>query len=105
MLEWSIKGAWFGVLFGIIITLVVQAVLLIGGRTTLVELIGNEKTPKVVRELLFDTSAQLSGVLGKDIPVLSASDTSDTQTIFTEFNKLSSEEQSEVKEVICLPTP
>lgn len=103
MISWSLKGAWFGIFFGILLTLLVEAALLVGGRTVLVEALRWENTPKVVRDTLQISFAELSKNLSPNIPTLGASDEKSKEKLIYEFENLSPEEQDEVRAAVCTP--
>lgn len=67
-LEWSVKGAGFGVILGFILALVLEGFLLVGGKTLLIEVLGWKNPPKPVENAL---------ELGREkfIQVLGVSDT------------------------------
>lgn len=104
MLAWSIKGAWFGIFFGILLTLLVEAFLLVGGRTALVETLNNEKIPKTVRNTIREGTREISNSLNNEIPMLSAQDQQDpTKNVISLFSSLKREDQQTVERAICLP--
>lgn len=103
MLTWSIKGALFGVVMGIIITLVSESFLLVGGKTVIFEIAHNPNTPKVVVDTLRDASVELSRAFGPDLRVLSAA-ASPSASILETYHQLKSSEQGFVRSAICRPS-
>lgn len=103
MLNWSIKGAWFGVVFGIVVTLLVQGLLLVGGKTAVVEVVRNEKTPKNVRVFLQENITELAQSLASEPKTLGAQEELNFQDFIDGFSTLPKKDQQKVKNLICEP--
>lgn len=106
MLEWSLKGAYFGIFLGIILTLVIEAFLLVGGRTLIVAAVKNEKTPQVVRIFLQKNMMELAESLAGEPKTLGAAGEQKTLSpneVVNNFSLLSPNDQSRVQQRICAP--
>lgn len=105
MVMWSVKGANFGFLLGIIFILVIEAVVLLGGRTALFEGTKGSSLPPQLQALLRDGRESLIQVLGlsvEEIPVGEARQAS-PQTVLEDFQSLDSSEAEVVRSAICKP--
>ena len=63
-IDWSIKGALFGIFFGFLLALFLEGFLIIGGRTAVTELLGWENAPKPVQTAIDAGRMKLVDVLG-----------------------------------------
>ena len=63
-LDWSFKGALFGLFWGFILALVLEGFLFISGRTMLIQLFGWKNPPKPIVNILDLGRNQLTKVLG-----------------------------------------
>lgn len=63
-MEWSFKGAWFGIFLGFILALILEGLLLVGGRTIVTEVLGWRDAPKPVKTALDAGNDKLREVLG-----------------------------------------
>ncbi|MBI3282446.1 hypothetical protein HYZ70_00005, partial [Candidatus Curtissbacteria bacterium] len=64
LLDWSIKGAIFGIFFGFLLALFVEGFLIIGGKTAITELLGWKNAPQPILSLLDSGRAKVVDVLG-----------------------------------------
>ncbi|MBI3397382.1 hypothetical protein HY045_02810, partial [Candidatus Woesebacteria bacterium] len=64
LLDWSLKGAGFGIAFGFMLALVLEGFLLLSGKTALIEVLGWKNAPKPIVTVLDMGKAQLIKVLG-----------------------------------------
>ncbi|MBI4058882.1 hypothetical protein HY404_01425 [Candidatus Microgenomates bacterium] len=103
MLEWSIKGAGFGILLGVVLTLVVEGFLLVGGRTAVAEVLRNKNTPVAIRSFIQDNMMQLAQAIGSPPQVLNAATSATSGEVVENFNNLSVKEQSKARTQICAP--
>lgn len=103
MLEWSIKGARFGVIFGILLTLIIEGFLLFGGRNLIVGAIQNEKTPEGVRVFLSQAFGEIAVALRSDPKTLGASGKTSAVSVVGSFGELSESEQKRAQDSICKP--
>lgn len=67
MLDWSAKGAIFGVFFGFIFAVILEGFMLISGRSVLTELLGWRNAPKPVQNVLEVGRERLIKVLGTSV--------------------------------------
>ena len=63
-LEWTVKGAGFGIVLGFLLALVVEGLFLVGGRTVLTETLGWKDAPKPVQKVLDASREKFVEVLG-----------------------------------------
>ena len=104
MLTWSIKGAWFGVLVGVILTLVAEGFLLVSSKTALVELVNNKNIPENIRNQVQENVLELAKNLSPlNSPKVLNAKAPDSETVIKEFKSLAPSGQSEVKGEICAP--
>lgn len=104
IVSWTMSGAWFGFVFGIIFILGLEATFLVGGRTALFEATVNEKAPPQLRAFLEDGKRNLVRVLGlttEEIPTSVAQELPSSQSILNDFQSLSSLESETVRSAIC----
>lgn len=101
--NWSIKGALFGIFFGFLLALILEGFLIIGGKTALTELLGWEKAPKPVLTALEAGRAKLVQVLGvtAEIPISTAQEKPTAENLIKFFQSLNPQEVSRVKKTIC----
>ena len=52
LLDWSLKGAVFGIFLGFLLALIFEGFLIIGGRTALTEILGWKDAPKPIANIL-----------------------------------------------------
>lgn len=67
-LEYSIRGAGFGVILGFVLAIVVEGILLVGGRTVLIQTFGWKNPPKPIEKALEAGRERFSAVLGVSTP-------------------------------------
>jgi len=104
-LDWSVKGAVFGLFFGFVIALILEGFLIIGGRTAVTEILGWENAPKPILTALDLGRGKLVDVLGvsDEVPSTFAQSKIGKDKVIEYFKNLSSEEAKEVKSAICEP--
>lgn len=105
MLEWSLKGAYFGIFLGIILTLILETILLMGGKTLIATAVRNEKTPQIVRTFLQKNMMELAQSLTGEPKTLGAAgeQTVSPNEVVNSFSLLSPNDQSRVQQRICAP--
>lgn len=104
MLEWSLKGAWFGIFFGMLIATVLLAGLFVGGRVLIVQVLQLQSIPPEVRFSVQKYLVEFSQALDVDTQTLGISAHNPTrQTIVYDYKQLSSTEQQDVRRVLCAP--
>lgn len=104
MLAWSIKGAGFGIVMGAVLMLVLEGILLVGGKTAVGEIVKNTSTPENVRVFLQKNMSELASQIGTEPGTLgAASEQTGPEVIISEFKNLESLEREKVQEAICKP--
>lgn len=102
-LDWSIKGALFGVFFGFLLALILEGFLIIGGKTVVTELLGWKNAPKPISVALERGREQLIDVLGvtDEIPTSNASVGTTYEKSLQSFQSLAPDDAKRVKALIC----
>lgn len=102
-LDWSVKGALFGIFFGFILALILEGFLIIGGRTALTEIIGWKNAPKPFSTALDLGREKLVNVLGvtDEISSTNAKEQKSADGVIQSFQTLSPSEAKQVKALIC----
>lgn len=103
--DWSLKGAVFGVFFGFLLALILEGFLIIGGKTALTSVLGWKDAPKPIQLALDAGRNQLIKVLGIQtaIPSSLAKDNSSVQSTLETIQSLNPAEVKTVKSLICQP--
>lgn len=101
--DWSLKGAVFGIFFGFLLALILEGFLVIGGRTALTSIIGWKNPPKAVANVLDMGRNKLVQVLGINtaIPSSFAQETVSVQTAIETLQKLNPADSKKVKAIYC----
>jgi len=104
LLSWHMKGFFPGIAFGIILILIAEGFLLIGGKTVLTGILGWENAPKPISVALDSGRTKLAGVLGvtNETPETQAKQIS-PKTIHEDFKNLSEEDQEDAQSLLCTP--
>ncbi len=63
-LNWSFKGAWFGIFIGFVLALVLEGFLLLSGRTFLTTILGWKTAPTPLQDALTAGNDKLKEVIG-----------------------------------------
>jgi hypothetical protein len=100
-LEWSVRGAGFGVLLGFILAVVVEGFLLVGGRSILIETFGWKNPPKPIQRALDVGKQKFTEVLG--IATSSATLQKNANDIVQMYQSLPPSEHEQAKRIICTP--
>lgn len=95
--HWSLKGGIMGLVFGVLLTLIVEGFLLISGHTVLTSLFGWNNPPKPISTALDKGRAKFTSVLGFRTENPSASD------IVNLIQLLNPSETRKIKGIICTP--
>lgn len=103
--DWSLKGAVFGVFFGFLLALILEGFLVIGGKTALTQLLGWKNPPPPVAQALDSGRAQLVKVLGTEttIPSSYAKETPTIQSVVNSLQSLNPGDQEKLRSLICKP--
>ncbi|KKR86752.1 MAG: hypothetical protein UU32_C0011G0007 [Candidatus Woesebacteria bacterium GW2011_GWB1_41_10] len=104
-IDWSIKGALFGIFIGFLLALFLEGFLIIGGKTALTEFLGWKNAPKPILIAIEAGRNKLVDVLGMmdQIPQSVASSDSTTESAIEILQSLDPSEIKKVKSLICNP--
>lgn len=104
-IDWSLKGAVFGIFIGFLLALIFEGFLIIGGRTALTEVLGWKNPPKPVANLLEAGRVKLVNVLGitDEVPASFASADPTAEEAIQILQSLDPIEMKKVKTLICAP--
>jgi len=100
---WHISGILPGVMFGFSIALIIEGLLIVGGRTILTEILGWKSAPKPIVNVLDAGRNQLVDVLGvsSEIPSLNAAVKPTIGGIMDQYSKLGIDEQDGLRSIVC----
>jgi len=106
--DWSFKGAVFGLFFGFLFAFVLEGFLIIGGKTAITGVLGWKNATKPILAVLDLGKEKLVQVLGvqDEIPVSSAKTISGTtllkaKDVINFFQSLSPSEVEKARKIIC----
>lgn len=104
-INWSIKGALFGLFFGFLLALILEGFLIVGGRTALTEFLGWKNAPKPLQLAVDAGRVKLVQVLGivDEIPQSQAQDNPTMEDAIEIFQSLDPAEAKKLKSFICSP--
>lgn len=116
-LGYSFKGGYAGFGLGVIFTLVIEVLLLLGGRTLLTESLGWKSAPPVLTETLDRGKEEVARVLGVEnasdleIGFSTASDSAssqrenfdDAESFLSSYQKLTPFEAGKIRSRVCAP--
>lgn len=105
MIDWSLKGAVFGVFFGFLFALILEGFLIVGGKTALTEVLGWKNAPKPLQLAIDSGRNQLLDVLGvsTQIPSSVAKENIETDDVVDVLQSLNPTQMNQVKALICKP--
>lgn len=105
LVDWSLKGAIFGLFFGFLLALICEGFLIIGGKTALTEVLGWKNAPQPLLGIIDAGRAKLVDVLGvsDQIPFSSAKENPTVQDTLRVFQSLDPVETKQAKSLICKP--
>lgn len=63
-LDWSVKGAFFGIFLGFVLALIMEGFFILSGRTALTQVLGWKNAPKPIQTALDQGRSKLVEVLG-----------------------------------------
>lgn len=103
--NFSLKGAVFGIFFGFLLALFLEGFLLIGGRTALTQVVGWKNAPKPFSVALDAGRAKLVQVLGAQaqIPSSNAKEVSTVDNAVSVLQSLNPADVKKVKALFCQP--
>ena len=96
--DWSVKGALFGLFFGFLLALVLEGFLIIGGRTVITQVLGWQNPPEPLANVLDAGRNKLIQVLGAKTKL---NPTFNDAVVF--FQSLNPSEAQKLKNFICKP--
>ena len=101
--DWSLKGAVFGIFFGFLLALILEGFLIIGGRTAITSVLGWKNPPKALTSVLDLGKNKLIQVLGVSttIPSSFAKDTISVQNAIETLQSLNPDERKKIEAIIC----
>ena len=103
--NWSVKGALFGIFFGFLLALILEGFLIVGGRTVITGVLGWKNAPKPISVALDSGRNKLIDVLGVEttIPTSSAKENTTIETAVETLQSLNPSDMKKVKSLICQP--
>lgn len=103
--DWSLKGAIFGVFFGFLLALLLEGFLIIGGKTAITEILGWKNAPAPISLALDAGRRELIKVLGIEtqIPSSLAKEDLSVQDAVSTLQSLNPSDLKKVKTLICQP--
>lgn len=105
--DWSLKGALFGLFFGFLLAFILEGFLIIGGKTAMTQVLGWKDPPKPIANLLEMGKGELIKVLGKQVEVTIPAAVAKINPTFSDgvsfFQSLNPAEAQKLKNFICRP--
>jgi cytochrome b561 len=103
--DWSLKGAVFGVFFGFLLALILEGFLIIGGKTAITEILGWKNAPKPLTHAIEAGRSKLVNVLGvqDEIPGAYAQEEPTATEAIEILQILPPADMQKVKNLICAP--
>ena len=105
--DWSIKGALFGLFFGFLLALVLEGFLIIGGKTVITQVLGWKDAPKPLANILEVGRDKLIQVLGEQVEVRIPDAVAKLNPTFEDaisfFQSLNPTDAQKLKNFICKP--
>lgn len=103
--DWSLRGAIFGVFFGFLLALLLEGFLIISGRTVITEILGWKNAPKPLTHAIEAGRLKLVKVLGitDQVPSSYANSTPTASDAVEVLQSLNPGDIQKVKSLICQP--
>lgn len=103
--DWHLSGAMGGVAFGFFLAIIIEGLLIVGGRTILTETLGWKSAPKPISNALDAGRGKLVNVLGvsESVPTTKASEKATIGGIMEKYETLSTSEQESLQAIMCNP--
>lgn len=103
--NFSLKGALFGIFFGFLLALFLEGFLIIGGRTAITEVLGWKNAPKPLSVALDAGREKLIMVLGitDKVPSSNAQEVSTVDNAVSVLQSLNPADVKKVKALFCQP--
>jgi hypothetical protein len=100
--NWGLKGVLPGVTFGFLLALLLEGMLLVGGKTILTEVLGWKDAPKPISNALEASRTSFVSVLGAEsaIPESAAKEPS-VGSIMSSYTELPDSEKESLQSLIC----
>jgi len=100
--DWSFKGAVFGIIFGFLLALILEGFLIVSGRTVITGILGWKNAPKPISFVLDAGRNKLIQVLGVNdqTPTL-VNENSGIQSVIQAIQSLNPVESKKIKTIIC----
>lgn len=104
-MNWSFKGALFGIFWGFLLALIFEGFLIIGGKTAVIEILGWKNAPKPLLTVLDAGRNKLVDVLGvnTEIPSTRASENPTFDDAVSVFQHLKPADSQKIRTLICAP--
>lgn len=104
-MDWSVKGALFGIFFGFLLALILEGFLIIGGKTALTSVLGWKNPPAPISVALDAGRNKLIEVLGinTQIPPSLAKENTTVTGAVELLQSLSPTDIKKVKTIFCQP--
>ena len=102
--HWNLSRTSLAFLFyGFLFALILEGFLVIGGRTLFTEILGWENAPKPISTFLDTGRQKLVNVLGitEEVPASFAQETPTYQSVMSNYESLSIEDQESIRDFIC----
>lgn len=97
--DWSFKGALFGIFFGFLLALFLEGFLILGGKTALTSVLGWKNAPPAITQALDAGRSRLIKVLGVDTATIPSSFAKDSPTVQGAVEMLQSLNPADTKTV------
>ena len=103
MVNFSLRGAIFGIFFGFFLALIIEGFLIIGGRTALTSVLGWKDPPPFIASALDSGKTRLIQVLGitTEIPSSYAGEAVSVQSAIQTLQRLNPADTETVKSIFC----
>lgn len=104
-IDWSFKGALFGIFFGFLLALTLEGFLIIGGKTAITEILGWKNAPKPLQVAVDSGRSKLVDVLGitDQIPQSFAAGDPNVDDAVKVLQSLDPTEIKKIRSLICQP--
>lgn len=101
-MDWSAKGAFFGIFLGFLLALIIEGFFIVGGRTVLTTTLGWKNAPKPIQIALDQGKDKLREVLGVNSTIPNSSAMS-SEELINFFKGMDAKTLSQLKSAICTP--
>ena len=103
VVDFSLRGAVFGIFFGFLLALIIEGFLVIGGRTALTSVLGWKNPPPFIASALDTGKSKLIQVLGitTEIPSSYANESVTVQSAIEVLQKLTPDDTKKLQSIFC----